>query len=59
MSVSKVKITRDNKWHLSALSAACMWFMFGKTSLALVFCFIHYMLIFFVGGVVMGIILLE
>jgi len=30
----KVKVTRDKKWHFSALSAACMRFVFGKTSLA-------------------------
>jgi len=27
---------RQQKWHFSALSAACVWFMFGKTSLAVV-----------------------
>jgi len=31
---SKVKVTRDKKWHFSALSAACMQFEFDKTSLA-------------------------
>jgi len=30
----KVKVTSDKKWDFSALSAACVWFMFGKTSLA-------------------------
>jgi len=32
--ISKVKVTRDKKQHFSALSAACVRFMFGKTSLA-------------------------
>ena len=31
---SKVKVTRDKKQHFSALSVACVWIMFGKTSLA-------------------------
>ena len=31
---SKVKVTRDKKQHFSALLAACVRFMFGKTSLA-------------------------
>jgi len=31
---SKAKVTRDKKQHFSALSTACVWFMFGKTSLA-------------------------
>jgi len=31
---SKVKIIRDKKRYFSALSAACVGFMFGKTSLA-------------------------
>jgi len=30
----KVKVTRDNKWHFSALLVACVQFMFGKTPLA-------------------------
>jgi len=29
----KVKVTRDKKRHFSALLAACVQFMFGKTSL--------------------------
>ena len=31
---SEAKVTRDKKWHFSALSAACVRFMSGKTSLA-------------------------
>ena len=31
MSRSEVKVTSDKKWHFWALSAACMWFVFGKT----------------------------
>jgi len=31
---SKVRVIRDKKRHFSALSADCMRFMFGKTSLA-------------------------
>jgi len=31
---SKVKVTRNKRWHFSALSAVCVRFMFGKTSLA-------------------------
>ena len=31
---SKVKVTRDKKGHFSALSASCVWLMFGKTSSA-------------------------
>jgi len=30
----KVKVTRDKKTYFLVLLAACMWFMFGKTSLA-------------------------
>jgi len=36
--VVKVKITRGKKWHFSALLAACVQFMFGKTSLAFSLC---------------------
>jgi len=34
MPRSKVKVSRDKKRHFSAFSAACVRFMFGKTSLA-------------------------
>ena len=33
-SRSMAEVTMDKKRHFSALSAACVWFMFGKTSLA-------------------------
>jgi len=36
---SKVKVTRDKKRHFSALSAACMRFLFDKTSIASSFIF--------------------
>jgi len=29
---SKVKVTRDKKRHFLAISVACVWFVFGKTS---------------------------
>ena len=35
--MSKVKVTMVKKWHCLALLAACVRFMFGKTSLTLVF----------------------
>jgi len=49
---SKVKVTRDKKRHFSALSAACMQFMFGKTSSAS--CFFLYLLLSTLGFCLIG-----
>jgi len=47
---SKVKVTRDKKTVLSVLSAACVRFMSGKTSLASSFLFILYYSVFRLTG---------
>jgi len=41
-----VKVTGDKKLHLSALSAACLQFMFGKTSLT--FSFMSFSVLLFI-----------
>ena len=43
MSRSKVKVTRDKKWHFSAHPVARMRFVFGKTSLASSFFCLKYL----------------
>jgi len=48
-SRSKVKVTRDQKRHFSALLVACVRFMFGKTSLASSCLFIHFIILFVVN----------
>jgi len=45
---SKVNVTRDKNRHFSAVSAACVWFVFGKTSLPLDIIIIVIIIIIFI-----------